>query len=391
MKAAGLGLGTLGLAACSEDPTKKIEVVATATERIIYQATVTPTGTPEPTRTLAPEPTLTPTPVEISQLIGTGGEYTEKQNALIAAGELKQQEEINQVIIDFWTKGKARNEDGTVGTLFANGTSELAATPLFDPEKPEDPKAAVIVLENRQDPKFLNGSKFTLPSVYVNRIRELDPKKLESELDGILSANNGFIPEGYGPLPVSGVTAKDGKLVRRDEKGQLVEVIGDNGQWKPPSEEELHPGWTEVLSSYIPKWESKEYDKNEPIYKFLGVTDGKLVSKEPITDKDGNLLGLGYGCKMYYRDDEGKLVSIIRPMLVDYGDGSWWSWSVGEIGNGRAKKIIEETPRWIGAKNEGEVVIAVVTDDVEMLNKDRKKSNRNFGPRIQIISGGLIW
>lgn len=57
---------------------------------------------------------------------------------------------------------------------------------------------------------------------------------------------------------------------------------------------------------------------------FVGVTDGKLVSDISITGKNNRMLAKGFGVRVYYLDFRGKLVSVLRPMLFDLLDGSWF-------------------------------------------------------------------
>jgi hypothetical protein len=227
-----------------------------------------------------PEPEASPTPSpERPDLVkaGEGGLYSEKQIELIENGAFKKQEEdYTKWVVDFW--GKADNRP------FHPETVELKFKYVFDPENSEDSGKAGVLLEALGDYK---GRTFTFP---------YDTQKGEFRTNPPATPSGNFsIPEGWGPLELSGgdkgylLSINNGEWVRRNpETGNVTQVINKEGQWedvalpepqawdvKEKGVPELHKG----NANYIPE-EDKIIFKIDEGEHYIDIPQAGMVENE---------------------------------------------------------------------------------------------------------------
>ncbi|MHA1228174.1 MAG: hypothetical protein ACTSPV_15625 [Candidatus Hodarchaeales archaeon] len=221
----------------------------TQPEAVIQPATATQKATATLESTTVPTPVPTPFPkLKVTETSpNTGSSYSKEQLAVMDSEGF---EEKIGVINNWWLYWAYAAEDQQP---FLTELTDSHIVPFFDEENPESYSLAIGA--KMDDGKW---HTFLLPiNTFKAEFRSRPP--VEFGFDGLPLETGYDIPEGFGPLDVTGNVGwiESFGWVRFNESGEMVEAINlETGQWeeKKPLLEEL-----DVIASNLGLKENRDY------------------------------------------------------------------------------------------------------------------------------------
>jgi len=198
------------LGACQVKETSSVD----QTEPVLITETAVFTQTAEPTPVPTPFPKLEVT----ENLSNAVGSYSEEQLAVMGSEDFEEKVDV----INYWAYA-AEDQQPLLTEL-----TDIHIVLFFDEENPE---SCSLAIEAKMD----DGNwHIFLPPIDTSKgkFRQYPPVKFGS--DGIPLEAKYDIPEGFGPLEVSGdIRWTKSGWVRLDEFGEMVEFLNmETGQWE---------------------------------------------------------------------------------------------------------------------------------------------------------------